>query len=202
METDLSLLIEALLFSSGRELSVREISQMLGVEEREVRKGCRALVQRYRKANTAIEIGRVGTKYVMRLKPEFVGVAVPVAMPELEKDEIKTLALIAFYQPLKQSLLSKMVGSKVYEHIEKLKRLELIRARRAGATFTLTTTRKFLVYFGIPSGKKEEIRKWIANRVGIVLKEGEAAMESQEQQGTQPAQDSEEKVVGSNEQGP
>ncbi|MEM4308706.1 MAG: SMC-Scp complex subunit ScpB [Thermoplasmata archaeon] len=173
MEKQLSLVIEALLFSSGRELSVREIAQILGVDEPAVRKGCRELVQRYRKANTAIEIGKVGTRYVMRLKPEFVGVAVPIAMPELDKDEIKTLALIAFYQPLKQSVLSKMVGSKVYEHIEKLKRTELIKAKKSGATFTLTTTRKFLVYFGIPSAKKEEIRKWIASKVGIELKQEE-----------------------------
>ncbi|MCX8173612.1 MAG: SMC-Scp complex subunit ScpB [Thermoplasmata archaeon] len=171
MEKQLSLVIEALLFSSGREMSVREIAQMLGLEEKDVRKGCRELVQRYRKANTAIEIGRVGTRFVMRLRPEFVGVAVPVAMPELEKDEIKTLALIAFYQPLKQSVLSKMVGSKVYEHIEKLKRMELIKTKKSGATFTLTTTRKFLVYFGIPSAKKEEIRKWVASKVGIELKQ-------------------------------
>lgn len=179
MEKEISQMIEALLFSSGRELSVREIAQMLGMDEQTIRKGCRELVQRYRKANTAIEIGKVGTRYVMRLKPEFVGVAVPFAMPELEKEEIKTLALIAFYQPLKQSVLSKMVGSKVYEHIEKLKGMELIRTKKSGTTFVLYTTRKFLVYFGIPSAKKEEIRKWIASKVGIELKQSDSSLESQ-----------------------
>jgi len=171
MEKDVALLIEALLFSSGRELSVREIAQILKIDEAMVRKGIRELLRRYKKTETAIEIGRVGTRYVMRLKPEFIGVAMPVAMPELDKEEIKTLALIAFYQPVKQSLLSKMVGSKVYEHIERLKEMELIRARKSGVTWVLTTTRKFLVYFGIPSAKKEEIRKWIASKVGIELKE-------------------------------
>ncbi|MEM3396329.1 MAG: SMC-Scp complex subunit ScpB [Thermoplasmata archaeon] len=198
MEKQLSLVIEALLFSSGRELSVREIAQILGVDEPAVRKGCRELVQRYRKANTAIEIGKVGTRYVMRLKPEFVGVAVPIAMPELDKDEIKTLALIAFYQPLKQSVLSKMVGSKVYEHIEKLKRTELIKAKKSGATFTLTTTRKFLVYFGIPSAKKEEIRKWIASKVGIELKQEEVESPENKQAVQAVENPSEPKTDGNN----
>ncbi|MGB9635709.1 MAG: SMC-Scp complex subunit ScpB [Thermoplasmata archaeon] len=173
-DIEISLAIEALLFSSGRELSIREITEWLGKDEKMVRKAMRALLKRYASAHTSIEIGRVGTRYVMRLKPEFVGMAIPVAVPELSKDEIKTLALIAFYQPVKQSVLSRMIGSKVYEHVEKLKKLELVKAKREGATLSITTTKKFLVYFGIPSSKKEEIKKWIASKVGIEVKPEEA----------------------------
>jgi len=182
-EDQLPLAIEALLFSSGRELSVREIAEKLSCDEKSVKKALRKLVQRYKKTQTSIEIGKAGTRYVMRLKAEYVGMAIPVAMPELEKDEIKTLALIAFYQPVKQSMLAKMVGSGVYAHIDKLRNAELINLKKSGATYTLTTTRKFLVYFGIPSTKKEEIRKWIASKVGIVIKE-EPQREGAQQQGS------------------
>jgi segregation and condensation protein B len=78
---------------------------------------------------------------------------------------LKTLALIAFHQPIKQSNLRRMIGPKVYDHVDELASHRLIYAKKHGSTEMLTTTKLFPEYFGINSTKPEEIREYLAKKV-------------------------------------
>jgi hypothetical protein len=68
-----------------------------------------------------------------------------------------------------QADLQQMLGPKVYDHVRELKTLGLINARRKGATLELTTTQRFPEYFGIESAKREDIKRFMAERAGIEL---------------------------------
>ena len=67
-----SRLIEAALFSAGRPLSIRELQELTGMDKNEVTSSLRSLVQSYRKRETSLEISRVGRKYTMKLREEYV----------------------------------------------------------------------------------------------------------------------------------
>jgi segregation and condensation protein B len=86
---------------------------------------------------------------------------------DIPKRLLKTLALIAYHQPLKQSELLEMVGQKVYDHVKELHKLGLILESPQGQTKILTTSSRFPEYFGIKTTKRDDIKKWMAERVGI-----------------------------------
>jgi segregation and condensation protein B len=161
--------IEAVLFSVGKPVSVEEIAQAGGLSEDTVRTSLKKLIAGYEKRQTAIEIAKVGSKYTIQLKPDILPRAGKLAPTTIPKQVLKTAALIAYYQPIRQSKLLMMAGNKVYEHVKFLADMGLISAKKYSHTLILTTSKKFPEYFGIPTARREDIKKWIAEKVGIKL---------------------------------
>ena len=93
-----------------------------------------------------------------------------VARPEIESNLLKTLTLIAFHQPLKQSNLRRMIGTKAYEHVDDLVSLKLIHSKKHGSTEMLTTTKLFPEYFGIETTNPDEIREFLTKKVAGKIK--------------------------------
>ena len=166
--------VEAALFSAGRPLEKEEIAEATGLGKRDINKALNALMKDYKGRETSLTVAKVGEKYTMALKADYAGHARKLAEMEIPLKTLKTAALIAFHQPLKQSELQDMIGSKVYDHVGVLVELGLIRARAHERTKLLTTTERFSEYFGIDTLDKTEIRKWLAEKTGIELdREGE-----------------------------
>ncbi len=159
-------IIEAALFSAGRPLRVSEIAEATGIGGDTIRKALKKLIKEYENRDTAIEIAKVGVKYVMQLREDYTSPAEMLAKTEVPKKYLKTASLIAYHQPIKQSDLVEMIGPKGYEHVRELKGLGVIKAKRYGATKILSTTNKFLESFGIDAKRPEEIKKWLAERIG------------------------------------
>src|SRR5207245_4000964 len=84
---------------------------------------------------------------------------------------LKTVALIAYHQPILQSDLFDMIGSKVYEHTKGLEELGLISRKPSGRSFSLATTPYFAEFFGLKSTDREGIRKPMAQKAGVPYKE-------------------------------
>ncbi len=168
MEMEGKLLVESALFSAGRALTVKEISESTGLEDTDVRKHIKALKRDYAARKTAVEVNKVGRKFAMQLKPEYTEKTGELAKTIIPGKYIKTLALIAYYQPVTQSNLNKMVGPKIYENVKVLKELGMITVKAKGSTKVLNTTEKFVEHFGLESAKKEDIKKLMAEKVGIV----------------------------------
>ncbi len=74
------------------------------------------------------------------------------ASPELHKGIMKTLAYIAYKQPVKQSDVINFRNSKAYEHIKLLKEKGFIKKDKKGITYIISTTSKFREYFGKNAG--------------------------------------------------
>jgi segregation and condensation protein B len=161
-------LVESLLFSAGKPLSMEEIQETTGLSPKHVSEAIDHLMQSYnidRKNETSLEIVKAGNKFIMQVKKTFTDQSMMVAKPEIKTDLLKTLALIAFHQPVKQSNLRHMIGERIYTDVDQLISMHLIHSVPHGATETLTTTKLFPEYFGIDSTKPEEIREFLAKKV-------------------------------------
>jgi len=164
-------IVESALFSAGRPLSIEDIHDATGLQKEDIRACIQKLQKDYRRRDTVIDISRIGDKFAMQLKPEFAEHAVRLANMEIPVRLLKTLALIAYHQPIKQSALSEIAGAKAYDHIKELAELGMIKKRPLGRTIELTTTRRFLEYFGIEARKPSEIKRYLAKKVGLDVDE-------------------------------
>ncbi|MEK6851759.1 MAG: SMC-Scp complex subunit ScpB [Candidatus Thermoplasmatota archaeon] len=159
--------VEAALFSAGKALAVEEMAQTTGLPPEVIRACLEALAKAYGAQGSAIEVARIGDKWTMQIRREYGERAQAFAPPEIAKDVLKTAALIAFHQPVKQSDLVRMVGGKGYEHVRTLVDLSLVNAKPVGQTLELRTSPRFPEFFGLPATDREEMRRLLAERVGI-----------------------------------
>ncbi len=164
-------IVEAALFSAGRALTPDELARATRLDPDVIKGHLRALAKEYTKRQSAIEVAQIGTKWTMQIRSEFAERARAFAQPEINRDLLKTVALIAYHQPVLQSDLFDMVGSKVYEHTKNLEDLGLIARKPSGRSFALTTTRYFAEFFGLKSTGREEIRRMMAQKAGVPYKE-------------------------------
>lgn len=159
--------VEAALFSAGRPLGVDEMAESTDLTKAQVEKALKELVAAYKDRDTALEVGRAGGKWGMQVRAQVSSQAAKFAQMEIPAKTLKTLALIAYHQPVKQSELTDMIGSRVYDHVPELLERGLIRTRAHGQTKIITTTAAFPEYFGLDAQTPEEIRLTMAKLVGI-----------------------------------
>jgi len=161
-------LVESVLFSASKPVSIDEIKEATGLPPKKINEALEALIQDYnveRKNEISMEIVKAGNKYAMQVKKKFLDQSIMIAKPEIQSHLLKTLTLIAFHQPIKQSNLRRMIGPKVYDHVDELAAMKLIYAKKYKTTEMLTTTKLFPEYFGIDSTNPQEIRDFLAKKV-------------------------------------
>ncbi|MCD6447698.1 MAG: SMC-Scp complex subunit ScpB [Thermoplasmata archaeon] len=150
-------IIEAILFAAGRPVTKEEIIKA-GVKKKEFDEAIKELMKEYE--DSAIEIISAGEgKFVMQLREKYAHYAAKFAPMELPKSLLKTLAIIAYHQPVKQSELKKIVGSQIYEHVRELKKRGFIKTRKEGRTKIVETSQYFYEYFGFDVKNKEKIKE-------------------------------------------
>lgn len=154
--------MEAALFSAGRPLSIDEIKEATKLDSGRIEGYLNELIEIYNGRESAIEVSKAGEKWGMCVKSEFTDYARTVAKPEVKRKLLETLSLIAYEQPLTQSKLARMLGSKIYDHIKELAELGLIFTIPAGRTKLIKTTEKFSEYFGIPTTDPEKIKEYLS----------------------------------------
>jgi len=152
---------EAALFAAGRTLSLRELSDLAGLKEEEALVDVEELAADYSSRAAGMEIRRVGDGYIMQVRAGLAQRVMHIAPRELEAPLTRTLAVIAFRQPIRQSKLADVRGNKCYGHVKELEKMGLIASARQGRTRVLTTTKAFAEYFGISSDRPESIRSAI-----------------------------------------
>jgi segregation and condensation protein B len=159
--------VEAALFSAGKPLSVEEIAQQTNLSADAVKEACKALAKEYDGRDTVLEVSKAGAKWAMQVRPQAAEPATKFAPPEIPAKLLKTLALIAYHQPMKQSELVDMIGTKVYDHVPELVERGLVKAREEGVTKILITTPLFPEYFGLDAEDREQVRATMAKLVGL-----------------------------------
>jgi segregation and condensation protein B len=165
---ELVLKVEAVLFAAGKPLAVKELAAALELEDSAaVRRAVRVLAETYGHRQSALEVRRVGDRYALQLEERFVPVVHAVTPVELAPRTVKALALIAYHQPMLQSVLVRMIGEAAYEEVQHLRGVGLVRTEPKGSTLELTTTRRFAEYFGVPSGESKEIRRFLEQKFGV-----------------------------------
>ncbi len=159
------LLVEAALFSAGKPVALDEIAISTDLEPALIKLYLKKLTQSYGRRDTSLEVIKAGQKYSLRVKEKYVDKVRELAAPEVNTKLLKTAALIAYHQPMKQSDLVDMYGSKIYDHVKELMHLGLVRARKEGSTKVLTTTHRFSETFGISSVSKKKVKGHVREKV-------------------------------------
>jgi len=158
-QTDLSNLkkIEAALFISGRFLNIQELVVLTDINPILLKKSLNDLDDKYK--NSGIELVKRGESWKMDVSQEYAYMVNKLATgnSEFTKAEQETLAIIAYKQPIKQSVLIKIRGNKAYDHIKKFVELSLINKKKIGHTAELKLNDNFYEYFHLNS--EEEIKK-------------------------------------------
>jgi len=158
-------LVEAALYVAGRPLNLNELCSVLKTRsKRKSQKLARALMQEYASRNTALEILELkDERYVLQLKAEFTPrVKRLVKRPLLSTGPLKTLAYIAYRQPVSQKKVVDVRGHHVYNHIRQLREMDLVVGERRGRSTLLRTTEYFADYFGLShdlSTMKRQLKK-------------------------------------------
>ncbi|MBN2251746.1 MAG: SMC-Scp complex subunit ScpB [Candidatus Altiarchaeota archaeon] len=144
-------LIEAALFISGRSLSVEDIAKICNSGNiGDVRKTLEDLRGEYLGRNSGLEISESGGMYAMRVRRDLEeGIMHLAPETDMPPAVLKTLALIAYEQPITQSSVVKQRGNGAYRYIKRLKEQELIETHKSGRTKIITVTGKFRDYFQI-----------------------------------------------------
>lgn len=149
-------IMEAALFMSPKPVSLEELKTIADVESRvETKAMIEELIYYYNSKQSSLEIISLPIGYQMRVKQEYEEKVQHYATDTMfNKGVMKTLALIAYKQPISQSTVIKYRNNKAYDHLKVLVENGFVKKEPIGRTYSLTTTTKFIEYFGKDFGKK------------------------------------------------
>jgi segregation and condensation protein B len=154
--------LEAVFFVSGRFLNMQDLISLSDLNPIILRELIEKLQEKYDKKESAIEIVEKNGMWKMDVRQEYSHIINKLATgsSEFSKAEQETLAIIAFKQPIKQSVIIKIRGNKAYDHIKKFSDLGLIKKKKFGHTHDLSLSDDFYDYFNVGDSdsflKKEE----------------------------------------------
>lgn len=171
MALDPRKLIEAALFVSTDPLSIKELKEISGASEGDVRGIVRELQNAYEAQNSAIEIKKIGKdRFAMQAKDVFSLPLSGLVKPAMSEEALKTLSLIALKQPIAQSKVVRSRGAVTYSHVKELLNKDFISAFPSGRTKILNTTQKFADYFSFPEDLAE-LKKEMGRQLGTAHQE-------------------------------
>jgi len=147
--------LEAVMFIAGRWLTLQELVMLTDINPILLRQLVDKLAERYSAASSAVEILNKEDMWKMDVRAEYTNMINKLATgsSEFSKAEQETLAVIAYKQPVKQSVIIKIRGNKAYEHVKKFLDIGLVKGKKAGHTKELTLSEEFHDYFHISQEK-------------------------------------------------
>jgi segregation and condensation protein B len=158
--------LEAVLFLTGKALSVQDIAAMLESPYEETENALVDLMGDYNfREESSLEIDDTDG-YILQVKEEYSDIVHKMMPLEMTSAELRTLSAIAIKAPVLQSDLIEWRGSVAYDHIAHLLKRKLITKRREGRSYILNVTRSFHEYFKLTADKKD-----LAHLVKLIGKE-------------------------------
>jgi segregation and condensation protein B len=152
-------ILEAVFFVSGRFLNMQDLISLSDLNPIIIRGLIEKLKDKYDREDSALEIVYKGEKgsgmWKMDVRQEYAYIINKLATgnAEFTKAEQETLAIIAYKQPIKQSVIIKIRGNKSYDHIKKFSDLGLIKKKKMGHTNELSLSDEFYDYFNVADGE-------------------------------------------------
>ncbi len=162
-------LIEAALYVAGRPLDLKTLSRIIGSRsQRKARELARMLMEEYRKRNTSLEVLELeDQRFVLQLKIEYASKVRRLAVkPLLTDGPLRTLAYIAYKQPVSQKQVIAARGTHAYKHIRQLVEMGLVEREQRGRNRILKATEYFADYFGLshnPTMMKRQLTRILSN---------------------------------------
>lgn len=154
------LMVEAVLYASDKLLSAKDVAGVLSIPTKDVSKELRKLLKDYGERETSMTIVKIGNRYRMQLREEYLDIVNAVSEPELTNLELSVMGFIAANPSCRRGDLRDKFGDKYAASLEMLKTKKLVHSRKYRNTEILTTGKRFFDYFGIDR-----------NRLGKLLEE-------------------------------
>ena len=153
--------IEAVLFVTAKSVTIKEISDILNVEEPEIEEAMLELIMDYSSRDGALEINDENG-YILQVKEDYSDIVKKLCPVEISGAILKTLTIIALKEPIRQSALKEMRGAGTYEHVSELVKKGFVKRSKDknGRSYNLHTTSKFHEYFQL-QGDTDILRKLI-----------------------------------------
>jgi len=145
-------LIEAALYVAGRPLDLKTLGRIIGTRsKRKVRELARTLMKEYERRNTSLEVLELeDQRFVLQLKTDYASKVRRLAVrPLLTDGPLRTLAYIAYKQPVSQKQVIAARGTHAYKHIRQLVEMGLVERESRGRNKILKATEYFADYFGL-----------------------------------------------------
>lgn len=153
--------IEAVLFLTGRALTIRDIADKLERDPEEIEEALLELINDYAyREESSLEIDDTDG-YILQVKDHYETVVNRMVPVDLSHPALRLLSAIAIHGPLLQSDLITSQGSGAYDYLKELHSQGLISKRRKDRTYMLSVTPKFHQYFKL-TGDKEELKSLFA----------------------------------------
>ncbi|MFJ7725497.1 SMC-Scp complex subunit ScpB [Neobacillus sp. NPDC097160] len=156
-------ILESLLFAAGDEgLSLKQIAEVLEVEELKASEIIEDLLQEYEQANRGIMIVQLAGTFQLATKKENAAYLKKLVdsphTSALSQAALETLAIIAYKQPITRAEIEEIRGVKterpLHTLVSKVLIREVGRAEGTGRAYLYGTTKEFLDYFGLQSLKE------------------------------------------------
>ncbi len=149
--------LEAVFFICGRFLNMSELISLTDLNPIILEELIEKLQDKYDEMDSAVEIIEKNKMWKMDVRPQYHGIINKVAggRSEFSKAEQETLGIIAFKQPIKQSVIIKIRGNKGYDHIKKFVDVGLIKKKKMGHTEELTLSDDFYDYFAFQEADRK-----------------------------------------------
>ena len=196
-EREYEAVIEAVLFTMGNSVEVRQLAAAIGQDEETARSAVKRLMKQYEAGRKGMQIIELENSYQMCTRPEYyenlIRVAATPKKQVLTDVVLETLSIIAYKQPVTKMEIEKIRGVKSDHAVNRLVEYNLVyevgRLDAPGRPALFATTEEFLRRFGIGSTQNlptpdpataAEIRMEVEEELkgsGELLPEDEALLE-------------------------
>jgi segregation and condensation protein B len=168
MAEDYKNMVEALMFASGRLMSLDALINLTGASNKQVIiKNIEKLKKEYEDRKSPLMIVEEKDGWKLTVREQYLPlVRKIVSETELPKTILETLAMIAWKAPVLQSEIIDIRHNKAYDHIMELEELGFIKKEKKGRSFVLKLAEKFYEYFDVSGAK--DIRQVFSKVVGEV----------------------------------
>jgi segregation and condensation protein B len=148
-ETESEEKVEAALFISGRFLNLQDLIMLTDINPIMLKQILTKLERKYSQGAIKLVARNNSWKMDVSEKYHYMINKLATGSTEFTKAEQETLAVIAYKQPVKQSIIIKIRGNKAYDHVKKFKEIGLVIAKRIGHTYELNLSEEFYEYFNV-----------------------------------------------------
>lgn len=158
--------IEAALFISARFMSLNELVMLTNINPITLSELLKKLQQEYTTKNSALLVTNKDSFWKMDVRQEYHDMTTKLASgkSEFTRSEQETLAIIAYKQPIKQSVVIKIRGNKAYNEIKRFMEMGLLKTKKAGHTLELQLSDEFYDYFQVGKPEKNQEKTDLKNQ--------------------------------------
>ena len=158
-EKDQEAVIEAVLFTMGKAVELRQLAAAIGQDQETARAAVERLAKRYQTGARGMEINKLEDSYQMctrsRYYENLIRVAAAPRKQVLSDVVLETLSIIAYRQPVTKMGIEKIRGVKSDHAVNRLVEYDLVyeagRLDAPGRPALFATTEEFLRRFGVGS---------------------------------------------------